>query len=253
MKLSSLTLSRLAALAFAASAFAASGCASDAPASEPFAVTSHAEQGLLARIDYADGGYVEFRKADDLVLIGGVFDRKGEDPLRGIHLSEVLPSELFSYLTGRAAPEPLLSAERELGLPSNPDAFASLLPAEHESGALGGVSQALVGQRFNELYCYPHIDYCGLNVTGDLRVDADGRVDGVEGSLDVLEGSLRMRIVRKRLVRGNDTLATYIVAADPSDPVVHIGAAAPGLDRKMWIVVDQADTAKYHFAADFRD
>jgi hypothetical protein len=253
MRTSSLAFTRIAGLTVALGASLAVGCAADsAQPSEAFEVSSDVRQGLLARVSYEEGGHVDFLRVDEGgVFIAGVFEKDGENPLHGIRLSKVLPSELFAYLTGREAPVAIIDAERDAGLVSNPDAFASV---ESESqGDLGMTAQALTGENFHGDYCYPGIDLCYLGYQGNLKEKGDGRIDSIDGHVNVTAGSMRLRIIRERKIGGDQVLARYFMAADGSDAVVQIGGSAPGLDRKMWIQVDQADTAVYHLAAEFDD
>ncbi|KYG04811.1 hypothetical protein BE21_44645 [Sorangium cellulosum] len=223
-----------------------------------FEVSSDPKAGLLARIDYDEGGLVEFlRNEEGGIFIGSVFERGGFDPLRGIRLDRVLPSELFTRLTNRQAPADLLAAEREAGLVASPAALEAREqlngaddPARSGAEDLGTASLALTASDFSALYCYPGIHFCGLGVLGNLRVDSDGRVDSADGYVNVVAGSLRLRVTRKKIIGSDQTLGTYVVSAGG---LLRFRNATPGIDRVMHVIVDQADTAVYHLSTHFPD
>ncbi|WP_437477392.1 hypothetical protein WME75_28210 [Sorangium sp. So ce1014] len=231
------------------------GCGAGAT-QDDFEVTSNSQAGLLARVDYDEGGYVEFlRDEEGGIFIGSVFEKTGFDPLRGIQLGRVLPSELFTHLTNREAPADLIAAEREAALLSSPEALAtreqpSDARALGPSGAenLGTASSAMSESEFASRHCPAGIDFCGLGVTGNQNVNSDGRVKKAEGDVDVLAGSLRLRVIRNRLVGGDETLGTYLGNAGFQ---VHFSNATPGLKRTMRVVVDRAESATYHLAVNF--
>ncbi|KYF81403.1 hypothetical protein BE17_34210 [Sorangium cellulosum] len=241
----------------------ASGCITAEQTAEgtadEFEVTSSVETGLLARVDYHGDGYVEFlRDREGGVFIAAAFKNTGFDPLRGIHLGGVLPSELFTYLTDRRAPAELVAAEREAGLPSNPEAFAArerpiradIGPSEVDR--VGTATSALTGDDFQATYCFPGTDFCEIGLSGDRRVDSGRRVDVTDGVIDVpsdSRSSLRIRVRSKRVIGSDNTLSTYVV--NPGH--VHRFAGATGIERHMYVTVDFAEFAKYNLSVDFID
>jgi hypothetical protein len=235
------------------------GCSADAETTQDdFEVSSDPQAGLLARIDYAEGGFVEFlRNEDGGVFIGSVFEKTGFDPLRGVQLGRALPSELFTRLTNRPAPTDLLVAEREAGLVASQETLATQEPPNGAEDLgpsgdedVGTASLALSASEFAAMYCYPEIDFCGLGISGNMRVRSDGRVDAAEGHVEVLGGSLRLRVTRKRIIRGDETLGTYSASAGA---LLRFSKATPGIDRVMHVIVEQAEAASYHLSIKFPD
>jgi hypothetical protein len=209
------------------------GCSA---ADEPgFVVSSDPSSDLLASVAYDDGALVEFRgNADDGVLVAALVPRGALDPVAGVRLGDVVPSALFESLTGAPAPAALRVAEGEGRV-----ARVSDVPV------LKGLP---IAEDFARDHCYPRIEFCLLNQSGDQKLHSRGRVDGVDGAVAAGAGALRARIFSKKV--GSDRLlATYGV----SDAEVEIGAWTPGIDRDMRVEIDRADGVTYHVSADFHD
>lgn len=123
-------------------------------------------------------------------------------------------------------------------------------PAEEPFEEAGAGSFALTREEFSAAHCFPGITFCGVELSGGRVIRSDGRVKAVDGHVDVLSGSVRVRIFRARQVGGDELLSTYNVGAGK---LVRIGAAVPGIKRRMRAVVDQADGARYNIAVNFTD
>lgn len=236
------------------------GCSAGAGTTEDgFEVSSDPQAGLLARIDYDEGGYVEFlRNEEGGIFIGSVFEKEGFDPLRGIQLGRVLPSELFTHLTNRQAPADLIASEREVDLASTLEALAAQEQPNGEEDAgpdraedLGTAASALPASEFSARFCTPgRTDHCLLNVSGDRGINSGGRAKSAEGHADVLSKSLRLRVIRKRIVGRDETLGTYVGSAGD---LLRFANSTPGINRVMRVIVDRAQGASYHLAIDFKD
>ncbi|WP_437943370.1 hypothetical protein [Sorangium sp. So ce281] len=235
------------------------GCSAGAGTMEDdFEVNSDPQAGLLARVDYDGGGYVEFlRNEEGGVFIGSVFEKTGFDPLRGIQISRFLPSELFTHLTNRPAPPDLIASECGGDLLWNPEALATQGqpnsagdrgPGRAEE--LGTAASAFSAADFSARFCTSGTDHCILGGSGNRSISSGGRANTAEGHADVLSGSLRLRVLRKRIVGRDETLGNYIGS---EGVLLRFSESTPGINRVMRVIVDQAETASYHLAINFSD
>ncbi|TKD12189.1 hypothetical protein [Polyangium fumosum] len=128
----------------------------------------------------------------------------------------------------------------------NPEALAIREPFSGPEG-VGEASSALTRTEFAEAHCPVGIDFCGLDLSGNRTIRSDGRVERVAGVVDVLEGSVRLRVFRDRAGTA-ELLTTRIVSAGN---LVPYDARVSGIDRRIRVIIDQAGNAVYHLSVNF--